>query len=314
VRLYLDNNVYVHAQDVGQQAALRAWLRQERHKVVLSDTLLGETLRIPDAAMRHDRLRFLADLPSVRLASLGEMQAREFVNEVRRLRPDWRRLPVGSQSTIGQLRALRRKGWARLNKDPDRLVTRTGNFTEVEERGIQAAMSSQRTIRNDLLEQRKHITGVRLGPTDVSFRRLDLDDQDDFCRFESLLSWYQATFADFETLSEYGAYVHPFLRRESIPETEFASFWIGEVDLARMPSGHATSLVTYAQLRRKVEHGNSADTRHAGHLLDAELMITQDRGFFAALQLATPKISGAATPVLLDRDNSDLVGQLAAAV
>lgn len=117
-----------------------------------------------------------------------------------------------------------------------------------------------------------------------------------------------------ETLSEYSAYAEPYLRLDFVTEPEFASFWLDEVDLSRMRSGWATSLVNFAQIRRKIEHGNSADSRHAGHLLDAGLMITEDKGFHAALEFVTPLIADAAQPRLLDRGDPDLVSQLAAAV
>ena len=81
-----------------------------------------------------------------------------------------------------------------------------------------------------------------------------------------------------------------------------------------MPSGRLTSLVTFAQIRRKITHGNSADARHAGHLLEAELLITEDKGLHEALEFVTPMVAGAAEARLLNRGDPDLIARLAAAV
>ncbi len=314
MRLYLDTNIYAHAQEVDQESELTDWLRQSGHRVVLSDTLLGEAIAIRDVALRMQRLALWAGLRSVTAGSLGELQAREFVNEVRRLRPGWRRLPVGDESTIAGLRAARRKGWRLLRDDPERSVLAMGDYQQVEERGIQGAQAGQRTIRTDSVEKRTRIEAITLGSTRIPIRRLKLDAEDDFCRLESLFSWYQAMFEGSETLSEYSAYAEPYLRLQSVTEQEFADFWLNEVDLGRMRSGWATSLVNFAQIQRKIQRGNSGDARHAGHLLDAELMITEDRSFYAALEFVAPRIADAAQPRLLDRGTPDLVSQLAAAV
>lgn len=179
MRLYLDNNIYAHAQQVGQEADLRDWLRQEGHRAVLSDTLLGETIRISDPTMRMQRLQLLADLPSVRACCLGELQAREFVNEVRRLRSDWRRLPVGDETAINRMRAARKKGWGWLGRDSERLAQETGGYSEVEERGIHGARAGQQTIRGDILAERTRVEDLQLGSVRFPIRRLNLDDEDD---------------------------------------------------------------------------------------------------------------------------------------
>lgn len=307
VRLYLDNNIYAHVQEVGQEAALADWLWRGHHQAVLSDTLLSETIAIREEAVRVERLRLLAKVPSTKARSLGELQAREFVSEVRRLRPEWRRLPVGDLRPSHRLRDVRRAGWRLLTRDPQRLVQRTGDYRDVEEGGIRGANAGQRTIRGDILEERTRVREITLGSERLPTRALDLDNAVDFCRLESLFSWYQATVERLPTLSEYRAYADPYLRLASIGVSEFASFWLDKVDLARLPRGHATSLVIFAQLRGQITHGNSADARHAGHVLDADLMITEDHAFDSALQLVAQHVGGAAEPVLVNRGDPDLV-------
>jgi hypothetical protein len=314
MRLYLDTNVYAHAQDAGQEIALRDWLTQACHRAVLSDVLLEEAIAIPDEDVRDGRLRLFADLPSVKTDSLGELQTREFLNEVRRLRSGWRRLPVGDVSTVDAMRRARQDGWRLLSKDPQRLVHRTGDYRGVTERGIRGARVGQRTIREDILATRTKVNEVILGSDRVQTRPLELDDEADFCRFEALLAWYQAVLEGAETLSEYRAYAEPYLRPDKIAPDEFATFWLDEVELERMPRGWATGLVTHAQLRSRIVHGNSADARHAGHVLDADLIVTEDERFHAALQTVAARVADAAHPRLLSRADPDLLAQLTAVV
>jgi len=314
VRLYLDTNVYAHAQDLGQQEALRDWLAVNGHRAVLSDVLLGEALAITDPAMRNARLRLLAVVPSRRTRSLGELQATEFLNEVRRLRPEWRRLPVGDLSFVRQLQTVHQQGWRLLNGDPKRLIARTGEYRNVEQHAIRGSRAGQQTIRNDLLAGQTIINELTLGPHRIPVRQLNLDHEDDFCRMESLFAWYGALIQELLTLSDYRNYAMPYIIPTQINPPAFVDFWLNEIDPERIPRGWATSLVVFAQLRSSIGHGNAADIRHAGHALDADLIITEDRGFYEALNIVAKRIASAAQPRFIARADTDLAESLASAV
>ena len=310
VRLYLDTNIYSYVAEDGQQAELAGWLATDGHQVVLSDMLFAEALAMRDEAARIERVEFWASLPTITAGCLGELQAQEFVAEVRRLRPGWQRIPAGDQSQSLQMLAARREGWRLLRDDPAAGLATTGDFRRVEEGAIQGAMSGQRVFREDALQRRTTTNEILLGDARLATRPLDLADETDFCRLESLYVWFQAIYQRKATLEEYAIYTDPFVDLRDVDEAQFTDFWLDAVSLHRTPRGWATSLATFAQLGRRIVHGNSGDGRHAGHVLDADVMVTADEGFFSALELVTSNVPGAAQPYLLDRRLPDPVGQL----
>ena len=64
MRLYLDSNVYAHADDLGQGRDLVEWLVDSGHEAVLSEIHLAEALAIPDVVAREGRLTLLAAVPA----------------------------------------------------------------------------------------------------------------------------------------------------------------------------------------------------------------------------------------------------------
>jgi hypothetical protein len=314
VRLYLDTNVYAHARESGQQEALTRWLTGAGHRVVLSDVLLGEAIAIPDPEFRDARLRFLAQLPWRKTRALGYLQAMEFVGEVRRVRPQWRRLPVGDLAMVNKLREAQDKGWRILRRVPERLIDHIGNFRDIEEQAIRGSRVGQKTMRDTLLSGYTLTSELVLGSSHIPVRRLDLADEDDFCRVESAFAWYAAMVQELLTVSDYRNHAEPYVDPRKLSEADFARFWVDDVDLQRMPRGLATSIVIHAQLSSKIAHGNAADSRHAGYLTDADLFITEDQAFHAALQRVAQRVPDAAVPRLINRADSDLVAALRAAV
>jgi hypothetical protein len=314
MRLYLDTNVYAHAQEARQELALKRWLEASGHQVVLSDVLLGEAIAIREPAVREGRLRLLAELPSRKTQTLASLQAIEFVNEMRRARPQWRRLPIGDLAMVNALQRAHGQGWRLLHQDRARLVERTGQYRAVEGQAIRGSRAGQRTMRDDLLSGQTITHELVLNSHHIPVRRLDLNDADDFCRVESLFAWYGALVQQLLTLSDYRNYAEPYVDARRLDPAAFVTFWLDEVDLQRMLRGLATSLVIFAQLRSKIVHGNAADSRHAGHVLDADLLITEDQWFFAALSRVAGRLDRAARPCLIARSESDLVAALGQAV
>ena len=257
MRLYLDTNVYAHAQEQAQGMELAEWLAVGRHQVVLSEVHLAEAIAIHDEHTRNARLRLLAGLPSRQTRPLAYLQAGEFVNEVRRLRPQWRRLPVGGLAVVSALLDSQRRGWRMLAREPERLIELTGDYREVHEKSIRGSRAGQKTMRTDLLDGHTTVTELVLGGEHIPIRRLDFEDADEFCRAESCMTWYQALVLHVTTLSELRDYAEPYVDVRTIDTGEFAAFWIDEVDLDRLPRGLATSFVISSQRLSRIQHAKS---------------------------------------------------------
>jgi hypothetical protein len=88
---------------------------------------------------------------------------------------------------------------------------------------------------------------------------------------------------------------------------------VDDVQLIRLPRGSATSMVISEQRRSKIQHGNVADARHAGYILDADLFVTENNLLYRALERVVRRLGSGATPVLVLRA-ADLIEGLNAAV
>ena len=84
MRLYLDSNVYAHADDHEQSRDLVKRLADSGHEAVLSEIHLAEALAIPDVVGREGRLKLLAAVPAHVSRPLAFLQAEEFMQEARR--------------------------------------------------------------------------------------------------------------------------------------------------------------------------------------------------------------------------------------
>src|SRR5436190_20395284 len=151
MRLYLDSNVYAHADDHGQGRDLVTWLADSGHEAVLSEIHLAEALAIPDAVGRESRLKLLASVPAHVSRPLAFLQAKEFVQEARRLRPQWSRQPVGDRSHENDLLTVYDEGWEQLRRDPSGLLELTGHYQAVSEQAIRGSRAGQKIMREDLL-------------------------------------------------------------------------------------------------------------------------------------------------------------------
>lgn len=313
MRLYLDSNVYAHADDLGQGQDLVKWLADSGHDAVLSEIHLAEALAIPDVVAREARLKLLAAVPACVIRPLASLQAEEFVQEARRLRPQWSRHPVGDRSQVDDLLTVYDEGWKQLRRDPSGLLELTGDYRAVAEQAIRGSRAGQKIMREDLLANVTKLTEVCLGGEWVPVGPLDLSADDDFCRFESCLSWFQALVLAMPTLAELRDYTAPYVDETAIDARDFAEFWVEDVELIRLPRGLATSMVISEQRRTKIQHGNVADARHAGYILDADLFVTEDSLLYRALERVVGRLGSGATPVLVLRAG-DLIKGLSAGV
>jgi hypothetical protein len=313
MRLYLDSNVYAHADDLGQGRDLVEWLVDSGHEAVLSEIHLAEALAIPDVVAREGRLTLLAAVPARVSRPLASLQAEEFVQEAQRLRPAWSRQPVGDLSDVNDLLTAYEEGWKQLQRDPSGLLELTGDYQAVSEQAIRGSRAGQKIMREDLLAGVTKLTELDLGGERIPVGPLDLSADDDFCRFESCLSWFQALVLAMPTLAELRDYTAPYVDETAIDARDFARFWAEDVELIRLPRGLATSMVMSEQRRSKIKHGNVADARHAGYILDADVFVTEDNLLFRALQRVVSRLAGGATPVLVLRA-ADLIGGLSATV
>lgn len=82
---------------------------------------------------------------------LAFLQAEEFVQEARALRPQWSRRPVGNRSHVNGLLTAYDEGWEQLRRDSTGLLELTGDYQAVSEQAIRGSRAGQKIMREDLL-------------------------------------------------------------------------------------------------------------------------------------------------------------------
>jgi hypothetical protein len=299
---YLDTNVFAHAEEEDSGGELVSWARATRQRLLLSEVHVGEALAVKDVTRRAARINMLASLPARWLPPAGYLQSHEVVNEIRRLRPAWRRLPTGDERYSRALLASHQDGWRLLRqRDLRRLEQTHAAYREVEEPAIAGSRSSQKVMREHLREGQPTTDEVVLGGQHFEINPpLDLSTLVGFCRFESLAAWWGALFARQRTLADYTNHSDPYLDLRRVPVGDFVAFWLNEVDLAHLPRGLSSSAVVFGQLQDRIKHGNPADVRHASYLPDATLFVTEDDVFQRSLAVGAAELS-LREPVLVQR-------------
>jgi hypothetical protein len=299
---YLDTNVFAHAEEEGAVDGLVCWARRNKVRVLLSEVHLGEALAIKDPLGRAARVDLLASMPGKWLRPAGYLQSIEVVNEIRRIKPHWRRLPVGDDGYVRALLQAHQDGWRALRRRALPMMEKThAAYRAVEEPAIARSRASQQLMRDHLRGEVATASEVIMGTDRFEIDPpLDLTTLDGFCRYESLAAWWGALFERLPTLADYTNHTEPYLDLSTVGGKDFVGFWLYEADLRRMPRGLSSSAVVFGQLDAKIGHGNAADARHAGYFPDADVFVTEDEAFQRALRLVSGELE-LREPLLVDR-------------
>lgn len=81
-------------------------------------------------------------------------------------------------------------------------------------------------------------------------------------------------------------WLHPYLHLGSIKrdKDDFGRFWLSEVEASRMPRHWMRWAVQESQELAKVRDSDGRDCQLASYLFDADVFVTEDGGFFRALE------------------------------
>lgn len=90
----------------------------------------------------------------------------------------------------------------------------------------------------------------------------------------------------------------PAIRGEIDP-TDYAAFWVRDVDGERVSITKVIGLTEHYQADYQARYSNLIDLHHAMHLLDCEPFVTADRDFHAILGHVRAHLPASAVPVLV---------------
>ena len=311
VLLYLDTNVLAGVEDRAEESALRAWLRDRKHRAMITDVHLVEALAIRDQATRDARLDHLVALRSggPYANPVGFLKAEEYVAEVKRRRPGW--IEPFPRTDVAQhfLREARRR-WIQARRDRAALVAQRAPYAAVAEPAIRLSRSAQKEGRALQRQGYGALNGFALGNRFVALSG-PVPTADRVATFPliAIATWYAALYQREEHVRDLADYAQPYLRR-GISESAFITFWLNDLDARKLPRALSGHIVAEEQLNARPGHGNSQDVNHATYAIDTDLFVTADQAFFNALPAVGAVVPQAAPPVFVDRGAPSIVEQL----
>jgi hypothetical protein len=266
VDLYFDTNVFQHLDRRGEVGATADLVAARRARILLSSAHQTEILRIDDPAQRASRVGAVFAFNVRFLPPEAIRLTREFLDEVKRLHPDWVRSRatglIGSRFTNES-----RRIWRDLRDRPEDRPQRMDEFEAMQAQVIRTHRDRQRKTRERL---EAHKGGIA--------DRLPLSEIDPYWRLRAWRGWTEDVFTK-PGVTDYSILLDGRIDVTRITPATWAHHWEHEVDPARMPRHYAIGAADFAQRRHSLSPGNSLDALHAANLLDAERFVTADGDF-----------------------------------
>jgi len=288
LRLYLDSSVIAFIAD--HQAAKRASLEFERQgwTGTTSYTALIEAARAPYKEWVQ-RQKVFASVVSELLHPPGDyLEAQEFLDEVRRLRPDWLKTQastVEAKQLLRKQKEIFRKAQSQQDFDPKELLP---SFLRVFEPAVSVNRKTQKELRSLILSSGKDNISIDLvdeisGSNLTTYLRANTSFPERFGRIASLMTWRNALAGE-SSLRDLRDWTSHWLNKKlDLNSEDFIKFWLREVDWLAMPIHRAAYSTSYFQLDYKISHGNAADVEHSVNGLRTNVFLTCDGVFSRVL-------------------------------
>lgn len=263
--------------------------------MVLPPSVLMEVARVRREDVFKKIVHVLVTGRRVRLPTEAELESREVVEEVRRLRPDWL-LTIPNVARVASLHNFWTKRVYRMaSEDPGELQRRYRSLPDPERQivaiqrqgreGLLAAggdwsaldawvwpdPAAPATLKEGWPEGRR-VQAWRAEARELFWHQLTVVPG------RELLTGEDATYAEWV-----GCWVD--LRRLGRSKEEFTRFWFEDVEVDRVPRRWVRWATDMAQLQAKVSGGNPRDNQHSAYIVDCDVFVTADRRFADVLDL-----------------------------
>jgi hypothetical protein len=274
---YFDTNVYSLVAASDEADSLRAWLDATHVTVLASSTNLLETWATPHRRTMQLQLQAITTT-AARYEKFPQpyLHAKEVLLELRRLRPAWLRRDPRTRA-ISRFRRSHASLWnrAKLGRLPE--PESHAAYQKLFSRGAGDALTGQRAAKQ-IGGQRSVLVGEAGAVGFQSIAEIDQSDADQAWRINCLTAWHAAIVERREYARDYLDYLGPYLNKEAFRDKrDGASFWLREVNGARMPLNRTVGLAQHFEVSRKLQASNAGDVLHAAYLLETQLLVTADR-------------------------------------
>lgn len=276
-RILLDSNVWRYIVDARALPDVLRAARVSKHRILVAPAVLYEAAQTTNQDVRNDLLSAMSLPLWKRLMPEAYSESEEVKAEVKRLRPAWlREIPDLVAFTRIRHDWTRARGgaWERIKKDVELL--KLGD----------AATRAQ--ARNQAQELRADALAWP-----AAWRETPLNEVSMHPSF-SIAGWDNTPFEPwrFDALSAFRTSMstegHPAvdwlegvidLRLMLFQLSSLTRFWLGDVETTRMPRHWLRWAFEFLQRQHKVTDGTPVDTQIGTYLIEADLMLSADKGF-----------------------------------
>jgi hypothetical protein len=280
MQILLDTNVWRYLVDSGQHDCLYQFAHRSCVQIAVAPTILLETLRLGDSALRKKIVEVQTRACWKRLMPDAYLECEDITREMLRCRPQWA-LPEKDTARFRKLRYdwIRGKGgfWSKARTETDAIAAQ---YASRDFRVLETAREQARVTRDAVLRRGQVILGSKLlAEIPGSWTTLKGEEvKTDFWRVYASAVW--------ETVLTENSAFRQWLSCEievnlllTYYASEYSDFWAYEVQANSVPRAWIRAAMYALQSERKTTDGTPTDAAIAVHLRDVDLIISADKNF-----------------------------------
>jgi hypothetical protein len=286
-RIILDTNLWseIGKEDTGPEFA--SVLRDIGNTVVLPPSLLAEVMQTPEAGRRR-RVEAMWSTRGIRLRAEADLCTDELCAALQRGRPNWLRAKPDSAATERWRRLWTKRHWmsARYESEKFHQQMLTRPSAAAAAAWFEAQLSNRQSmmdagVSGDFIdlhmrcspEESIHLIGGWDGSRTAAWR-VQIGDY-----YWQVLTRGAANDTERQWLA---AYLN--IGSAIANASDYRQLWFEELQPADISRQWLRFAVGHTQLSRKVKKSNALDAQHSTYLVDADLFLSGDQAFVAALQ------------------------------
>jgi hypothetical protein len=289
MKLLLDTNIWRYLSDFGLVGELLKIARSGDHEIQISPAVLYETLRIPDPTLRSKLVRLMVRPEFYRLMPEAYSESMEILSEIKALRPNWLR----SSPDLTFFNRLvsdwrRRTGgfWHRCAKSPSsesQFVRQLGDQT----------LNDGRKLYDELRQDMRESEWSSIPPLNSMlgelYRPVPGWKQDPLHPWR-LEAWQYFSISLPHVGNAYRDWIGPSIDFDNglLNRAEWVEFWFYQIREDKAPRQWLRWAHSFCQRFRKVTPGSVGDNQIFTYLLDADYVLTGDKGLLSILEYTRP--------------------------
>jgi len=282
MRLLLDTNIWRYLVDNDYQDSLYKATRKQGMKVVVAPSVVIETLRINDSALRKKIVEVQTRDCWDRLMPDAYLQCEDVKREIIRLHPEWA-LKDKNTTLFNNLRYdwIRTKGgfWGKARTNAAEVAA---HYHSQDAGALEVARLQSQDLRSAVLEQgEKILNGNSLDQIEGTW----VTNEGKIVRLDAWRVYALAVWTNMlQSKSAFRQWISCDIDLNLLLNYytgDFIKFWESEVQATAVPREWLRFAVYALQSERKVTAGNPTDSAIAVHLCDADFLISADKNFVA---------------------------------